>query len=136
MSTESHTRYSQKPLAQCKSHDNHMHCCSTCTSLSCVSVFLPLSPSLPPSLPPSLSLSFSLSLSLSGAERSEFSRKEDSGFTHNQSRNPVTFQPQEAYLGDFSPVFTWRPTGTSVMKHDFHTPSLPTVSIFTDYLIM
>lgn len=45
--------------------------------------------------------------------------KEESGFTHAFNNEPITFKPTEAYDGNYPGWYTWRPTGTSLMKTDF-----------------
>lgn len=45
--------------------------------------------------------------------------KEGSGFTHAYNDEPVTYRPTEAHDGRTDPRFTWRPTGTSIMKTHF-----------------
>ena len=53
---------------------------------------------------------------------SRHSPKEESGFTHAQNIEPVTFRPKENHGGELPGHVTWRPTGKSVMKKDFSTP--------------
>lgn len=59
---------------------------------------------------------------------SQHTQREDTGFTHAQNIEPVTFRPPEAFANDLSPEATWRPTGKSVMKKDFSVPSQHSVS--------
>ena len=55
--------------------------------------------------------------------------KEKSGFTHAQNVEPVTFRPHENYGCEIP--YTWRPTGTSIMRQDFFNPHYLKVSIHT-----
>lgn len=45
--------------------------------------------------------------------------KEGSGFTHAQNVEPITYRPNESFEGAYPRWFTWRPTGSSVMKSSF-----------------
>jgi len=45
--------------------------------------------------------------------------KEDTGFTSAYNVEPITFKPNEAHDGRLPGWYTWRPTGTSLMKTDF-----------------
>ena len=47
------------------------------------------------------------------------SNKEESGFTHACSVEPITHRPNENHVGGFPATATWRPTGYSVTKQDF-----------------
>jgi hypothetical protein len=61
---------------------------------------------------------------------SRHSQKEESGFTHANNVEPVTFRPHENFGGEFSGHVTWRPTGRSIMKKDFNPPKYMKVSQF------
>lgn len=45
--------------------------------------------------------------------------KEETGFTHGHSVEPITFHPDYAHHSDIPPWFTDRPTGVSIMKTHF-----------------
>lgn len=60
-------------------------------------------------------------------EGSCHSNREETGFTHAQNTEPITFRPSQAF-SDLSPSAAWRPTGHSVMKRDFTQHSQNTVS--------
>jgi protein phosphatase 1 regulatory subunit 32 len=51
-------------------------------------------------------------------ESSSHSLREETGFTHAQSTEPITFRPPQAF-SNLLPLASWRPTGCSVMKRDF-----------------
>ena len=59
---------------------------------------------------------------------SSHSYSEDTGFTHAQNIDPITFRPPETFVNDLSPQVTWRPTGSTVMRKDFTAPPQLTVS--------
>ena len=69
-----------------------------------------------------------LTFTFAGLESSRHSQKEESGFTHAQNIEPVTFRPHENYGGEFPGHVTWRPTGRSIMKKDFNSPHYMKVS--------
>lgn len=58
-----------------------------------------------------------------GVRMSSNSNKEESGFTHAWNVEPVTFRPTENHSGGVPGELTWRPTGRSVMSHDFCQPT-------------
>jgi len=45
--------------------------------------------------------------------------KEDTGFTHAQNIEPITYRPNESYEGVNSQWSIWRPTGSSMMKTSY-----------------
>ena len=103
MSTETHTRFTHKPFRDAGELET------------------PRQQPLPPPPPPSSTLT--------GKQGSLHTHREDTGFTHAQNIEPVTFRPPEAFNDDLSPQTTWRPTGRSVMKRDFPLPTQLTVRI-------
>ena len=64
-------------------------------------------------------------------ESSQYTQREESGFTHAQNIEPITFRPCEAFSNDLSPLTTWRPTGHSIMKKDFTFHRHTTVRMIT-----
>ena len=66
-----------------------------------------------------------------GVRGSQHTCREDTGFTHAQNIEPVTFRPPEAFANNLSPLTTWRPTGRSLMKKDFPLPSQLTVRMWS-----
>ena len=51
---------------------------------------------------------------------STHSRQEKSGYVHSFNIEPVTYRPTECHNGELPGTFTWRPTGSSIMKNDFN----------------
>ncbi|XP_064397724.1 stabilizer of axonemal microtubules 4-like [Halichondria panicea] len=58
-----------------------------------------------------------------GPNSSSHSNKEESGFTHAHTIEPITYRPHDNHTGELPGHVTWRPTGFSLMKSSFRPPS-------------
>lgn len=51
---------------------------------------------------------------------STHSRQEKSGYVHSFNIEPLTYRPTECHNGEIPGTYTWRPTGSSIMKKDYN----------------